>query len=254
MGEKTGIAWTDHTFNPWIGCTKITAGCDHCYAESENNRFQWNPNGWGKGKPRKLTSDANWKKPLQWARQAVKDGVTRRVFCASLADVFDAEVDEAWKLRLYDLIDECGKIGGLEWLLLTKRTEWIFANLPIAWQKNPPEFIRLGATAEHQVAADYRYPDLFAYWHGKNFLSVEPMLGPVNLKLYLKLDLGWVICGCESGENARPMNIDWARSLRDQCQAAGVPFFLKQMIVDGKLVKMPELDGVVWDQFPGVEK
>lgn len=277
MGETTGIAWTDHTFNPWIGCTKVSAGCLNCYAERQNNFYHWNPEGWGKGVPRKLTSDANWKKPIQWAKQAVKDGVTRRVFCASLADVFDDEVDIIWKDQLYQIIETCSKIGGLEWLLLTKRSERIESDLPETWLVNPPNFIRIGVTVENRKN-EKRITDLLHSWRGKNFISAEPMLSKIDLeKPYCRTcdngtrgfsslsgfrpcpdcddnwgihQIDWVIAGCESGSNASPMNIEWARDLRDQCVEAGTPFFLKQMMVNGKLVVLPELDGKAWSEFP----
>ncbi|MFA6270305.1 MAG: DUF5131 family protein [Candidatus Paceibacterota bacterium] len=287
MGEATKILWAGRplpdgsiepgfSWNPWIGCTKVSAGCLNCYAETLNSFHKWNPEGWGKGKPRKLTSDTNWKKPIQWAKKAVKDGVTRRVFCASLADVFDDEVPNEWRLRLFALIMDTEKIGGLEWLILTKRPENIETMLP--WMSDTITNIRIGVTCENQEMADKRILELLRAWRGKNFVSVEPMLEEVNLRqstidfldgwyadIYIHRDTGeaepmqvpmrkldWVICGCESGSNARPMNIDWTRSLRDQCVEASTPFFLKQMMVDGKLVKMPELDGKIWSQFPEV--
>jgi protein gp37 len=261
MGEKTAIAWTDHTFNPWIGCQKVSEGCRNCYAERQNNdRFHW-VKEWGKDYWR--TSEANWKKPIQWARQAVKDGVVKRVFCASLADVFDPNVSEQWRIDLWDLILDTEEIGGLEWLLLTKRPENISKMFEDMMQVTN---VRMGVTAEKQEMADKRIPILQDSWEGKNFISVEPMLSNIDLSKHqpfcrkfggfrsargiLKPAIDWVICGAESGPNARPMDIEWARSVRDQCQDAGVPFFLKQMVVDGKLVHMPELDGKVWDQFP----
>jgi protein gp37 len=264
---KTNILWAGrplsdgtiepgYSFNPWIGCQEVSIGCRECYARKLSTRYGW-VDGWGKGAPRRLTSEANWKKPIQWARQAVKDGVIRRVFCASLADIFDEEVDITWKDRLYQLIENCSKIGGLEWLLLTKRAERIGKDLPDIWLDNPPDYVRLGVTAENQDNADKRITLLLNMWHGKNFVSVEPMLSEIDIEYYLRggfsgsiKKIDWVICGAESGTGARPMQLDWARSLRDQCQDAGVPFFLKQAVIDGKLVKMPFLDGKVWDQYP----
>ncbi len=246
MGEKTRIAWCDYTFNGWIGCTKVSAGCKYCYAERENNHYHWNPAGWGPNAPRKLTSDANWKMPLKWNKAAAAAGVIRRVFCSSLADVFDPEVSPLWKVRLFSLIDAC---KNLEWLLLTKRPENIKNDLPWKWIEFPPENVRLMVTAENQEMADRRIPILLDSWHGKNGISVEPMLSNIELPhyysaltkedeenggpifTYLGIDgkyIDWVICGGESGTNARPMHPDWARSLRDQCAIAGVPFLFKQ--------------------------
>jgi protein gp37 len=252
MGEKTGILWTDHTFNPWIGCTKVSAGCANCYAERENNIYKWNPNGWGENADRVRTSENYWKQPLKWAKQAVKAGVIRRVFCASLADVFDEKVPFEWLNDLWKLIAATQEIGGLEWLILTKRPENISTRIPTEFAY-PSSCVRLGVTAENQEMADKRIPILLRSWSGKNFLSVEPMLGPVELEhsycgylsgweTEVEADedgdpvpyqsqterIGWVICGGESGPNARPMHPNWAISVSDQCEAANVPFFFKQ--------------------------
>jgi protein gp37 len=252
MGEKTKIGWCAYqmpdgrtipgdTFNAWIGCTKVSQGCKLCYAESQNKRYNWNPDGWGVGAPRKVTSTANWNKPLQWAKEAVKAGVTRRVFCASLADVFDPEVDHNIRLQLWDLIQQSGEeIGGLEWLLLTKRIENAADMLPVEWLENPPDYIRLGVTTEDQENANKRTPDLFDVWSGKNFISYEPALGPLRLNdvggwrdpaywwgKTLRYD--WVICGGESGAGCRPMDLAWARDVHHQCELAKVPFFMKQL-------------------------
>jgi protein gp37 len=265
MGEKTGISWCDHTFNPWIGCQKVSTGCLHCYAARDNTRYQWVPE-WGKDY--RLTSEDNWKKPIQWAKQAVKDGVTRRVFCASLADVFDANVPDQWQLDLWNLIDVTAKIGGLEWLLLTKRPENILDFIPPFFNK-PDYPIRIGITCENQEMADKRIPIMLNSWTGKNFISVEPMLSAISFEKTaysvkqvgtrkiagftvsgLMCQIDWIIAGCESGTNARPCNIEWIRDLRDQCVESGTPFFLKQMSVDGKLVKEPFIDGRQWLEFP----
>jgi protein gp37 len=275
MGEATNILWAGrplpdgtiekgYSWNPWIGCQKVSAGCLHCYAARDNARYQW-VREWGKDY--RLTSDSNWKKPIQWAKQAVKDGVIRRVFCASLADVFDANVQELWRARLWQLVEETYHIGGLEWLLLTKRPENINTRIPmnIYHLSN----VRIGITCENQEMFDLRVPILLNSWTGKNFISVEPMLSAISFEKTaysvkqvgtrkiagftlsgLMRQINWVICGCESGTGARPCNIEWIRDLRDQCQAANVPFFLKQMEVDGKLVKEPYLDGVNWLEFP----
>ena len=245
MGEKTGIAWTDHTFNPWIGCTKVSAGCENCYAARDNNRYGW-VREWGKDY--RLTSDANWKKPVQWAKKAVADGVTRRVFCASLADVFDEKVSEQWRTDLVDLILDTEEIGGLEWLILTKRPENIskmFRGMARATN------IRIGITCENNEMARLRMPVFLDSWQGKNFISWEPALSPITDNVPFTDNLiDWIIAGCESGPGARPCSIDWIRDMRDECIQAKTPFFLKQLVVDGQLVKMPELDGRVWNEFP----
>jgi len=253
MGENTKIAWCDHTFNPWIGCQKVSPGCQNCYAEKLAHFHGW-VKEWGKDY--RLTSEPNWKKPIQWAKQAVKDGVVRRVFCASLADVFDTNVSNAWRHNLWRLIIETGKIGGLEWLLLTKRPENIRLDLPISWVVNPPPFVRIGITCENQEMADKRIPILLDAWQGKNFISVEPMLSSIRLiggrygaRTPLR-DIDQIICGCESGPGARSCDISWVRDLRDQCASVDVPFFFKQLVIDGKLVREPFLDGKQYLEFP----
>jgi protein gp37 len=239
MGQ-TAISWTatvlsdgttlpGYTFNPWIGCTKVSEGCRLCYAETQNKRYGWT-SGWGKGAPRKRTSAANWKKPLEWAKQAVKDRVTRRVFCASLADVFDPEVDQDWRDDLLELMYEASEtIGGLEWLVLTKRPENISEMLNYHLLAIAPDWLRIGVTVEHQNQID-RYATLAKAWRGKNFVSYEPALGPLQIIFATySLEIDWVICGGESGAGCRPMDLNWARDARDQCQIAGVPFFFKQI-------------------------
>lgn len=243
MAENSKIVWTDHTFNPWEGCQKVGPGCDHCYAEARNTRFGGGVAvNWGPGAPRRRTSAANWRKPLQWERDAAAflsaHGRRQRVFCASLADVFDNAVPGEWRRDLFALIYATPH---LDWLLLTKRVGnahnlAMAANWPLPWPRN----VWLGATVVNQAEADRDIPKLLATPARMRFLSVEPMLGPVDLTpwlhCYRKLNcdycdgrrINWVICGGESGPGARPMHPDWARSLRDQCAAAGVPFLFKQ--------------------------
>ena len=249
MGSITGIEWTDHTFNPWIGCTKVSAGCANCYAKTRDDRHLLGPvSHWGPGAPRHVTSFANWHEPLKWAKAARVAGNRERVFCASQADIFDAEAPVGARRRLWELIGETCDI--LDWQLLTKRPENIvpvmcddelnlgFFELTHCW---------IGTSVENQDIADTRIPALLDVDAAVRFLSCEPLLGPVNLN-NLKYkpgtdgwlsafnetawpDLGkidWIICGGESGPGARAMKPDWARSLRDQCVSAKVPFFFKQ--------------------------
>lgn len=232
MGETTEISWTDHTFNPWIGCTNVSPACDNCYAEKLVHRYGWAK--WGAGEPRKVTSDANWRKPLAWDRKAKRDGVRRRVFCASLADVFDAEVPDDWRDNLTSLIQDT---PNLDWLLLTKRP-----NVALKYWKRQgsvPGNVWMGTTVENQSMADLRIPALLQIPARVRFLSCEPLLGPVNLRsvawhgttvqvLIGDPKLSWIIAGGESGPRARPSHPDWFRQLRDQCQAAGVAFHHKQ--------------------------
>ncbi len=219
MGENSAIAWTDHTFNPWVGCTKVSPACDNCYAESWSKRSgQVN---WGHGQPRRRTTEANWSKPIKWNRQAETEGIRRRVFCASLADVFDAEVDPMWRENLFNLIDIT---PALDWLLLTKRPK--VAAEYFDGDVVPPN-VWVGTTVENQKMADTRIPHLMSINAQVRFLSMEPLLEPVELKVGILPD--WIIVGGESGANARPMNADWARRLRDLCAHFDVPFFFKQM-------------------------
>ncbi len=246
MAETT-IEWTrgpkgekGYTFNPWEGCQKVSPGCDRCYAEARNARFGGGQAlNWGPAAPRRRTSDANWRLPLKWNAEAQRLGIRYRVFCASLADVFDNHVPEQWRTDLFELIR---LTPNLDWLLLTKRPQNIVRMVQVsgAFAGNGmrflPENVWLGTTAEDQARADQNINALLRTRSELGarvlFLSAEPLLGPLDLVPYIHCDvantLDWVIVGGESGHHARPMHPDWARSLRDQCQAAGVPFFFKQ--------------------------
>lgn len=238
MGDTTHISWADATFNPWIGCAKVSPGCTHCYAERDMDH-RWGRARWGKGQRRVRTSDANWRKPRLWNRHALEQGVRLRVFCASLGDVFDPEVPINWLVDLLTLIDDT---PALDWLLLTKRPHLVRETLFDASAGGIEDFrhmpnVWLGTTAEDQTRLELRVPHLLSIEARVRFLSCEPLLGPLDLAYALfngADDLGalpglhWVIAGGESGPRARPMHPAWARSLRDQCQAAGVPFHFKQ--------------------------
>jgi protein gp37 len=234
MSENSGIEWTDHTFNPWEGCQKVGPGCDHCYAETRNARFAGGTAiNWGPGAPRRRTSTKNWHKPVAWnaahAEFFAQHGRRQRVFCASLADVFDNAVDIGWRANLLDLIS---KTRNLDWLLLTKRIGNAQAMVPAGWFLQNPHVI-LGATIVNQDEADRDIPKLLAVPVVRRFLSMEPLLGAVDLDaVYVAHDgevwVDWVIVGGESGTGARAMSPEWARSLRDQCSGAGVPFLFKQ--------------------------
>lgn len=234
MAENTKIEWAHHTFNPWEGCTKVGPGCDNCYAETRNKRFKGN--NWGPGAPRRRTSPANWKKPLKWNAEAWARGIRYRVFCASLADVFDNEVPPSWRQDLFNLI---GQTPHLDWLLLTKR----IGNVPdLVHGSYMPSNVWLGITVVNQKEADRDIPKLLKIPAKVRFLSVEPLLGEIDLYRggwsllkpplrnggISKDRIHWVIVGGESGTNARPMQAEWVRSLRDQCVSAGVPFLFKQ--------------------------
>lgn len=223
MAADTKIEWAHHTFNAWIGCTKVSPGCDHCYAERQDGHRRWTPEGWGG--PRRRTGAEYWKQPLKWDRAAARKGERHRVFCSSLADVFDNQVDEAWRADLWKLI---AATPHLDWLLLTKRPQNIKKMLPIMWDDGWPN-VWLGTTAEDAERYRQRWHHVASVPSRIRFLSYEPALGHIG-----DLDLGrvgapnWVICGGESGPGARPMHPDWARLVRDQCAAAGVAFHFKQ--------------------------
>jgi protein gp37 len=242
MAENSAIQWTDHTFNPWIGCAKVSAGCKHCYAETlmdtRYGRVEWGVNG-----TRSRTSDANWKKPLAWNRAAEKAGKPARVFCASLADVFEDRPELVpWRSDLWALVE---RTPWLRYQLLTKRPENVMGMVPESWRDGFPPHVWIGTSVEDQAAADERIPHLLQIPAKVRFLSCEPLIGPVDLKPQWlhehpgTLHLGpghypgpaihWVIAGGESGPGARPCDVAWLRSLRDQCAAAGVPYFLKQL-------------------------
>lgn len=237
MGANTKIEWAHHTFNPVVGCTKISAACDHCYAEGWAKRTGqaelWNGE-------RRRTSVANWKQPLKWANAAAWEGKRARVFCASLADVFDNQWEPEWRRDLFNLIWETR--ASLDWLLLTKRPQNLESMLTAAigelelW---PWPNVWLGTTVENQSEADRRIEHLLGIPARIHFLSCEPLLGELDLTRWLhpltrehdgtgEPLIDWIIAGGESGPGARPMNPSWARSLRDQCDAAGVAFHFKQ--------------------------
>ena len=225
MAEKTGIAWTDSTFNPWIGCTKVGPGCDNCYAEALMDK-RWHRVQWGSGKPRERTSAANWKQPLLWEREheafALMHGRRRRVFCASLADVFDNEAPPQWRGELWALVKATPH---LDWLILTKRIGNVRGMEPA---EGLPANVWLGATMVNHDEYTRDVHKLLAVEASVRFLSVEPMLGPISTTPTTLQRLDWVIVGGESGHGARPIQPGWVTSLRLQCERVGVPFFFKQ--------------------------
>lgn len=248
MGENSKIEWTDHTYNPWWGCVKVSPGCEHCYAETFAKRTGhaiWGP---AATTQRRTFGDKHWQEPLKWNEDAVKAGRPQRVFCASMADVFEDHpqlLEE--RLRLWKLIDQTPM---LDWLLLTKRPENIVEMAPCSWVTDGcPSNVWIGTSVENQAAANKRLPVLASIPAKVHFLSCEPLLGPVDLSPWMR-KIEWVIAGGESGHSARPMEADWVRSLRDQCQAAAVPFFFKQWGGRNKKAAGRELDCRTWDQIP----
>lgn len=230
MAENSNIEWTTHTFNPWIGCQKVGPGCDHCYAEVWDARgMQGHPSRWGAAAKRTKTGASNWSKPHSWDKAAKGLPERPRVFCASLADVFDnhSSIDDSWRRDLGKLIEAT---PNLDWMLLTKRIGNAARYLAMMFPHGVPANVWLGATVVTQEEADR---DLRKLRHAQEtldvsvtFLSMEPLLEQVTLDIRLMPDL--VIVGGESGPHARPMHPDWVRSLRDQCISSSVAFHFKQ--------------------------
>jgi protein gp37 len=237
MAENSKIEWTDHTFNPWIGCQKVSPGCDHCYAETmmdhRYHRVQWGPHG-----ERHRTSRAYWRLPFKWAEAS--NGRRPRVFCASLADVFDNRAPNGAREDLWALVRATPQ---LDWMLLTKRPENISMMLPVDWEDGWPT-VWLGTTCEDQKHFDRRWPILCKIPAAVRFISYEPALGPLVIG---DARPSWIICGGESGagEHTRYMEPIWARSLRDECAIKGIAFFLKQMTR-----KRPIPDDLLVRQWP----
>lgn len=263
MGEASKIEWCHHTFNPWIGCAKVSPGCTNCYASVETFPRVQRSKGielWGPKAARHVTSDANWKQPYRWNKAAKAAGERHRVFCASLSDIAErpegpmlAILDTA-RARLWPMIEECAQ---LDWLLLTKRPENLLEVVPAHWRKGFPDNVWPMTTAEDQQRADERIPLLLQIPAAVHGVSLEPLLGPIDLTLRglpdwdedWKYDtlrglewasprdddepaspkLDWVIVGGESGPGARPCDVEWIRSIVRQCKEAGVPAFVKQL-------------------------
>jgi protein gp37 len=227
MGENSAIEWTDHTFNPWIGCTKVSPACDHCYAEALMDT-RYGKVRWGAGEDRIRTSPSNWQQPRRWNRKAESERKRPRVFCASLADVFDNEVDPSWRRDLFALIEAT---PSLVWLLLTKRIGNVEKMTdPAAGNPTLPRNAAIGATLANQEEYDRDRMKLASVKQSCGplftFASIEPMLGPIILD---KNAPDWIICGGESGKGARLMDPQWARDLRDGAARFGRKFFMKQM-------------------------
>lgn len=257
MGKSTGIEWTHHTFNPWWGCTEVSPGCDHCYARTWAKRYGTE---WGKDTPRRFFGDKHWREPLSWNVAATKAGDRRRVFCASMADVFEDRGDLIdTRKRLFELAGVC---TNLDWLLLTKRPQNIRRMLPdFAWALHYPGRIWFGTSVENEANVK-RAMFLCDLPGDVHFLSVEPLLGPVNLEPWFKAERAaaedrlwdiplWVIIGGESGAGARPMELHWAENVIAQCRAYGVSVFVKQFgAVAAKLYCLEDKKGGDWHEWP----
>jgi protein gp37 len=296
MGKNSGIEWTDHTWNPWYGCHKVSQGCKNCYMFREQKQYGRDPNVVTRSK-------TTFHNPLSWKEPAL-------VFTCSWSDFFIEEADP-WREEVWDIIR---KTPQLTYQILTKRPENIMDRLPKDWGNGWPN-VWIGVSAEDQKNANKRIRVLTQIPAKIRFISYEPALSLIDLVrampepegedwdvvneiqdhnddhepeefieeceeecdwinyghnlvessehkewvswrawrarlARLSRSIDWVIMGCESGPGARSMDIGWTRSMRDQCELAGIPFFLKQMMVDGKLTKMPELDGKVWSEYP----
>ena len=248
IADQTEIAWTDSTFNPWWGCTKVGPGCDHCYAEALDKRT--GGDHWGLHSAPRIMSDENWKKPIRWNKKTIEP---RKVFCGSMCDVFDNNAPAGQRERLWELIRQT---PNLQWQLLTKRVGNIKKYLPEDWGNGYPN-VWLGITVVNQEEADRDIPKLLQIPARVRFLSMEPLLEAINLshmdvesggcKEWCQIncltgnhtDMGrpcpsvpsinWVIVGGESGHHARPFVLGWAKDIVRQCKAAGVPVFVKQV-------------------------
>ncbi len=235
--KNSHISWTDHTFNPWWGCEKVSPACDSCYAESLANR--WGHPVWGKEAPRRFFGEKHWNQPLKWEKEAAKAGKPALVFCASMADVFEARTDlDPWRAKLWDLIE---KTPNLRWMLLTKRGRQPSRMFPSTWIREPRKNVWLGVTAENQRRADERIPQLLAVPAVVHWVSAEPLLGPINFEKYRSYEgetgsttgvfgpgVDWVIVGGESGAKARRMDPKWANSILSQCKELGIKYHFKQ--------------------------
>lgn len=225
MGEITGISWTDHTFNPWWGCTKVSPGCDNCYAEAFDERV--GGAHWGKDAPRRTFAEKHWNEPLKWNRMAEKEGRKHLVFCASMADVMDDEAPEGEREKLWKLIDAT---PNLIWQLLTKRPQRYERYLPAKFKHRNAQ---LGITAEDQPNYDLRLPILrrLAYLTGLiTWVSFEPALGPLTMLNHSWVP-DWIIFGGESGNGRRECKAEWAANLLEEIRANHLctKFFMKQM-------------------------
>jgi protein gp37 len=269
MAENSSIEWTTHTFNPWWGCVKVSPACKYCYAELAAKRYGHQV--WGINADRRTLSDKAWALPKKWNAAAAAAGERARVFCASMADVYEDRRDlDLHRQRLWKLIEATPH---LDWLLLTKRPEHIASLTP--WGAEWPGNVWIGTTVENQKIAEERLPYLAALPAAVRFISAEPLLGPLDVTPWAD-HLDWVITGGESGGKSRPSSPSWFVDLKDQCASAGVAFHFKQWgnwvpqeqtTVTGRRSKVTaadgttmlrmskklagrELDGATWDGLP----
>lgn len=263
MGANSSIEWTHHTFSPWWGCQRVSPGCEHCYAEAWAKRTGHAV--WGPKSPRRFFGDKHWEEPLKWNRAAQGTRERRRVFCASMADVFEDRPElVAWRNRLFRLIEDC---EWLDWLLLTKRPEnMVRMARDLGWVGEWPKNVWAGCTVEDQQRAEERISWIVEVPAAVRFLSCEPLLSRVDLtrvvpyfirkhldempeerrKYAPKVEfnaltghmagpdeiydykIDWVIVGGESGGGARAFHYEWARTIVGHCKMHGRPVFVKQ--------------------------
>jgi len=218
VGEISSIAWTDATFNPWWGCVRVSPGCEHCYAETLSARYGhavWGPS---QTTERRFFGDAHWKEPLKWNAKAEQEGVRKRVFCASMADVFEDHpqiTSTGSRTKLFDLIEATPY---LDWLLLTKRPENIFQFIRANWYMQPRPNLWLGTTAEDQEWADRRVPELVGVakkFAAVSFVSYEPAIGPVDFSDWTTCDHNMSFDGVDTVPDTTNPNKIWL------CQGCG---------------------------------
>lgn len=248
VGETTKIQWTDHTFNAWWGCTKVSPGCDHCYAESLDRRI--GGEHWGAGRERRTFGDKHWAEPLKWNVQAEREGRRHRVFSSSMADVFDAEAPDGELGRLWSLIR---LTPNLDWQLLTKRASRIAQSLPTDWGDGYSN-VWLGVTVENSAMFEARVKYLRGVRAFNAFLSFEPLLEDLRLVEDDLIGIDWVIVGGESGSGSRPFAVEWARAIVEVCRKRDVACFVKQMGSKptelGQRLRLADSKGGDWEEWP----
>ena len=272
MSADSKIAWTDHTYNAWWGCFKVSPGCANCYAETFSKRTGHSVWGPPATTSRRFFGEKHWQEPVTWNREAATSGVRKLVFSASMSDVFEDHPEVGpHRDRLFRLIEQT---PNLDWQLLTKRPENVNRMIPATWHAAPPPNWWQGTSVENQQAADERIPHLPATPAAVRFLSCEPLLGAVDLSGWLGVlvpngvggsvvfdsngstthprSLHWVIVGGESGAGHRTMDLAWLESIVRQCQEAGVAVFAKQDSgqYPGKQGRIP--DELLVREYPAV--
>ena len=251
MAAKSAIEWTDGTFNPWWGCVRVSPACAHCYADTLARRYGHLV--WGADGRRRFFGEKHWAAPLAWNRKAERERVPMKVFCASMADVFEEHPElEPWRQKLWRLIEAT---PWLHWQLLTKRPENVLEMVP--WPDAFPSNVWIGVSIENSRFT-FRADVLREIPVRVRFISAEPLLdslfvnGKPNRNPLDLEGIDWVIAGGESGPRARPMDLRWVRELREACSSNGVAFFLKQLggVRDKRGGSKARLDRRLWREFP----